>query len=237
MGFESAFQGTYIGSLTNTLSAGQSFIVQNGSTAILTLTAGSPNTAKLGVGLQVYAGTASLSSLNLLSAGTGPNVYISTGADQTLHLNSQSGAAVLGLGDAGMNATKAFVSYNNIPTVGFGVGAQYGLDSRTGLSAADGSAITLYAVPAAGGLFKISASADITVSLTAAGTYTVSYTDINGTVRTLVPMNAQTAQGHYTVAPADGVWVKGSTNITAQLTGAFGTTSRCNVYASVVEYQ
>jgi len=170
----------------------------------------------------------------------GANMIVSSGSAGTLYLEYDQGADII-LGQDSYTLvsplTGVFTSYAGRTTAGLGLDGIFGLDSRTGLAAADGSAVTVYAVPSAGGLFCIGASADITAIATAAATYTVTYTDINGTTHTLVPMSAQTAIGHYTVAPADSVWVKGSTNITSQLTGTFGTTTRINVYTSVREIQ
>ncbi len=172
-------------------------------------------------------------NLNLGSLGAGD---VTINSAQTGVLASFYGNSIeLGVGGATNLITHAgtvFTYYNQNKTQGLGLVPIYGLDNRTGLTAADASAVTLYAVPAGGGVFCIGASADITTVLNAAGTYTITYTDVNGTTHTLVPLSAATAVGHYTVAPADSVRVNGSTNITAQLTGTF-TSGDVDVAASV----
>ncbi len=104
---------------------------------------------------------------------------------------------------------------------GLGVPAIYGLDARVGLTAADGAAITLYAVPAtANPRFVLAVSLVCQAYTSGTGTYTLTWTDPNGTTHTLTVSLSATGQAWPTV-PMLEVAVKPSTNITGQLTGTF----------------
>ena len=111
------------------------------------------------------------------------------------------------------------VLVNGVSAKGLGYGTIYGLDNRTGLTAADASAITIYAVPASGGLFRISGGLDVTAYTSGTATYTISWTDVNGTAHTKTA--SLSAVGHADINALGLERVKGGTNITAQLTGTF----------------
>ena len=58
-------------SIVNLPSGGSFVVYDHTGAAIAKFADGSPDTAKLGVGLQVYAGTAGPTSVDLLTAGSG----------------------------------------------------------------------------------------------------------------------------------------------------------------------
>jgi len=119
--------------------------------------------------------------------------------------------------EIGFKVTK----YNAIALVGQGFPSLYGRDNRSGLTAADGAATTLYAVPAgAGQLFRITADIFATAFTSGTATYTITWTQ-NGGARTLVV----TATALNTLGTAtDLINPDASTNVTAQLTGTFTAT-------------
>ncbi len=108
-------------------------------------------------------------------------------------------------------------TYNNVATVGLGVPAIYGLDNRTGLTAADGAATTLYTTVAANTIFRISADIFATAAVTGTATYTIAWTE-NTTAQTMVVtatvINTLGTQSNL-IRPDN------ATTITAQLTGTF----------------
>lgn len=155
-----------------------------------------------------------------IDASGNTNFYPLLG-NRGLFLRGQTtpGGTYFGLLNERIQTSTAFVLYNGIATAGAGVPAIYGLDNRTGLTAADATAVTLYAVPAAGGLFRISGSLDCTAYTSGTGTYTLTWTDVNGTAHTRVA--SLSAVGHADINALGLERVEGGTNITAQLTGTF----------------
>ncbi len=108
-------------------------------------------------------------------------------------------------------------NYNSIATAGWGIPAIYGLDSRTGLTSADGAAITLYTTINGTSVFRITADIFATAAVTGTAIYTITWTQ-NATTQTLV-VNSTTintlATGTDLINPDTG------TNITSKLTGSF----------------
>ncbi len=108
-------------------------------------------------------------------------------------------------------------SYGNVSTVGLGVPALYGLDNRTGCTAADGVATTLYTTAAANQIYRVSADIFATAAVTGTANYTITWTE-NGTTQTsTVSATAINVLGTATnmIRPDNG------TAITAQLLGTF----------------
>lgn len=108
--------------------------------------------------------------------------------------------------------------YNGATTAGIGIPTIYGIDSRTGLTTADGAPITVYAVPSgAGQVYRIAADIFATAAVTGTATYTLTWTE-NATTQTLVTTaTAINVLGTVTAI----IRPDASTNITAQLTGTF----------------
>ena len=157
------------------------------------------------------------------SDGSG-NLYVLCADGMSVYCGGwdNNGSGTVTFGGGGLTSVlngAGILRYRSINTVGAGVAAIYGLDNRTGLTAADATAVTLYAVPAAGGLFRISGSLDCTAYTSGTGTYTLTWTDVNGTAHTRVA--SLSAVGHADINALGLERVEGGTNITAQLTGTF----------------
>ena len=151
-----------------------------------------------------------------------PNYNLIVGTIGVIRYSSSLGGSVEWQGGIGTLAVEGGCSYfRSIITAAGSLGLSpiYGLDNRTGLTAADASAITLYAVPAAGGLFRLSGGLDCTAYTSGTGTYTITWTDVNGTTHTIT--GSLSAVGHVDLATSGLLRVKGGTNVTAQLTGTF----------------
>ncbi len=110
------------------------------------------------------------------------------------------------------------------PTKGKGHPQILGLDNRSGITAVDGSAITLFSVPAAVtlGIFRISIEIDATAFTSGTATYTGTWTEnaVSQTaVVTATALNVVTGIVRLMMPDA-------STSITVQLTGVFVATVR-----------
>ena len=114
-----------------------------------------------------------------------------------------------------------FSIYSQQATVGLGLSPIYGLDNRTGLTAADVSPITLYTATAANQLYRVSLNIMATAYTSGTATYTLTYTT-NGVAKTL----AITATALNTPAYQAGVLIRpdNGSAITVQLTGTFSAT-------------
>lgn len=116
-----------------------------------------------------------------------------------------------------VNSSGKIVNYNGVATVGEGVVALYGLDSRTGLTGADGAATTLYTAIAANNLFRVSADIFATAAVTGTATYSITWTE-NGTGQTM----SVTATAVNTLGTASNIIrPDNGTAIKSQLTGVF----------------
>jgi hypothetical protein len=156
------------------------------------------------------------------NAGTGEIVGIvsTTSDDFEIYVSGTQ----LTVTSTGITLTNKLVSYNSIATTANGVGAIVGADTRTAVTSVDASPITLYSVPAAGGVFEMEANLTLTAYAGSGNVaYTVVYTDMNGNTQNeniscvSVSTNASGLVMFNRVKP--------STNITGQLTKAAGVTS------------
>ena len=121
--------------------------------------------------------------------------------------------------------------YNNVLTAGMGVAPIYGKDARTGLTAADASATTLYTTTAAGQVYEVVVRIFGAGGTITSGVYTIGWTE-GGTARTATV--SITAAGTldsavFLLQPDSG------TAITGQLTTLSGTTPSVNVAAILKE--
>ena len=124
-----------------------------------------------------------------------------------------------------------FIVYNSIQTVGLGVAPIYGKDVRTGLTAADASATTLYTTTAAGQVYEVTARILGTGGTITSGVYTIGWTE-GGAARTAsvsVTATGTLASAVFLLQPDSG------TAITAQLTTLSGTSPVVNVAAILKE--
>ena len=182
--------------------------------------AGTPNGARISINgcswkNVNYGGVAYGFNFNNVNALTMKNVGI------TLQ-NASPGPILVQSGATG-------IIVKDCPGINVGIGSLLGLDNRSGITSADGSPITLYAVPAgAGQLFRITADIFATAFTSGTATYTITWTE-NAVTRTLVV----TATALNTLGTgSDLINPDASTNITAQLTGVFTATVKV---AAIVE--
>ena len=119
--------------------------------------------------------------------------------------------------------------YNNIGTIGLGVAPLYGKDVRTGLTAADASATTLYTTTAAGQLYRLMGRILATAGTSPSATYTIKWTEGGATITKTLTISALDADSDLSILiqPDNG------TAITAQLTAISGTGTTVNVAATV----
>lgn len=192
------WNGVFVPALTVTLS---------GSTAITTAT-----------GLNLVTITAPVFSTASTIAVTASSTVAITGPP-TITGASSSITTPYTLWLQGGNFGQAGITslYNNVATKGAGQPAIYGLDNRTGLVAADGSATTLYTTMGANQLYRISADIFATAAVTGTANYTITWTENSTTQTAVVSATAINVLGTSTqiIRPDN------ATAITAQLTGTF----------------
>ena len=147
------------------------------------------------------------------------NLYIRCAANNAINLGTSDTESYLTLNSTGVPV------FSNVATKGLGLPPIYGLDNRTGITAADASAITLYTTTAAGQLYRINARAFATVGTSA--TYLIKWTE-GGGVRTatlsVTALDTNVSQ-QFDIQPDNG------TLITAQISALSSTT--LNVAATV----
>ncbi|MHB1950102.1 MAG: hypothetical protein ACYCQK_01355 [Acidiferrobacteraceae bacterium] len=115
------------------------------------------------------------------------------------------------------NFYKTVSTYNSVATAGLGLPAIYGLDNRTGLTAADGAATTLYTSTAANQLYRVTLQIFATAAVTGTAAYSVTWTE-NAVSQTLsVTATAINTPGTTTAL----IRPDNATAIKAQLTGTF----------------
>ena len=128
-------------------------------------------------------------------------------------------------------STQQFTYLRQIPTAGLGLSPIYGKDVRTGLTATDASATTLYTTTAAGQVYEVTARILGTGGTITSGVYTVGWTE-GGTARTAtvsITGAGTLASAVFLLQPDSG------TAITGQLTTLSGTSPVVNVAAVVKE--
>ena len=121
--------------------------------------------------------------------------------------------------------------YNKVLTAGMGVAPIYGKDVRTGLTAVDASATTLYTTTAAGQVYEVAARILGTGGTITSGVYTIGWTE-GGTARTAtVSISAAGTldSAMFLLQPDSG------TAITGELTTLSGTSPVVNVAAILKE--
>lgn len=157
---------------------------------------------------------------------TGSNAIGSDGF--SLWLNTPNAVVLSNGSTVNFNFSQlALTTFGRIPTKGLGLGALFGLDNRTGRTAADGAAITLYTGTGAGQLYRINARAFATVGTSA--TYIIQWTEggvVNSKTLSITALDTEVTQ-NFLIQPDN------ATAITAQITAISGTT--LNVACSVEE--
>ncbi len=117
-----------------------------------------------------------------------------------------------------MQAFDASLVYNNVSTALLGVPVIYGTpDTRTGLTSADGSPVTIYTTTGAGQVYRVQADLYSTAAVTGTATYTVAWTENSTPQSITVTATSVNVNGTATalIRPDSG------TTITGQLTGVF----------------
>ena len=129
----------------------------------------------------------------------------------------------------GIHLNTKFTYYNNNATSGLGVAPLYGDDVRTGLTAADASAKTLYTTTAAGQLYRLMGRILATAGTSPSATYTIKWTEGGATITKTLTISALDSDSDLSILiqPDNG------TAITAQLTAISGTGTTVNVAATV----
>ena len=119
--------------------------------------------------------------------------------------------------------------YKGINTAGLGVAPLYGDDARTGLTAVDSAAKTLYTTTAAGQLYRLMGRILATAGTSPSATYTIKWTEGGATITKTLTISAIDSDSDLSILiqPDNG------TAITAQLTAISGTGTTVNVAATV----
>jgi hypothetical protein len=115
--------------------------------------------------LTVQNGQSSLTSLNLLVAGTGPADILKTDGAQRLVISSPSGLIQLNSFEATNLAyfDKTFVTYNGVNTAGLGIPAIYAASTQTGKINAAPTTVT-YGPPSTAGIYRASGYVEVTTA-------------------------------------------------------------------------
>ena len=146
----------------------------------------------------------------------------------TGHWAIQNESGVIGI--AFGNAANVYM-FNNVDTVGLGLSPLYGKDVRTGLTAADASATTLYTTTAANQVYEVAARILGTGGTITSCVYTIGWTE-GGVARTAtvsITATGTLSSSLFLLQPDSG------TAITGQLTTLSGTSPVVNVAAVVKE--
>lgn len=193
----------------------------------------------------VASGSAGAKNASLILAWSNGSEYLYTDSAGNLYIGNPAaglGTTISMDGDgAGVQLrpsgyvynfqSSGLTSFSNVSTSGKGVAPIFGLDNRTALTAADGSAKTLYTTTASGQLYRLSGRILATAGTSPSATYTLKWTE-RGTVQTetltLSALNTIEAVS-VLIQPDSG------TAITAQLTAISGTITTVNVAATVEE--
>ena len=170
--------------------------------------------------------------------GTAETIYnTNSGGNLTLGVTNNTGGVTLKRGSINVtlyNDVQIYPKigeYNGVLTDGYGVAPIYGKDVRTGLTAADASALTLYTTTAAGQAYRLMGRILATAGTSPSATYTIKWTEGGATITKTLTISALDADSDLSVLiqPDNG------TNITAQLTAISGTGTTVNVAATVEE--
>ena len=154
-----------------------------------------------------------------LDGGIGRGVYIGYGVN--------GNQTVLIGGSVQMQAT--FAEINGINTEGLGLSPLYGKDVRTGLTAVDSAAKTLYTTTSAGQLYRLMGRILATAGTSPSATYTIKWTEGGATITKTLTISALDSDSDLSIL----IQPDNATAITAQLTAISGTGTTVNVAATV----
>ena len=189
---------------------------------------GNPGDGSMNGALRVQSSQSTLSSINpevFLEAANG-FVLLRTVGNGILRIGDDASGVQI---ENSLGIPAGIGLYKSINTVGFGVPAIAGDDVRTGLTAADASAKTLYTTTAAGQLYRLMGRVLATAGTSPSATYTIKWTEGGATITKSLTISALDSDSDLSILiqPDNG------TAITAQLTAISGTGTTVNVAATV----
>lgn len=171
--------------------------------------------------------SATVGSIDLNNGVGGPYVSINSPSGGGIFLNNLNSGQGINVqnGKLTINGNGQLSAYGNIGTLAAGLGAIRGIDDRTNIGAADGAAITVYAVPATTGKFRVTFGIVGRSGTITSGIYTLKYIVNGATITDTVSITAVStdANGGRMILP------DASTNITAQITTLTGTNPKVDV--------
>ena len=199
-------------------------------TLVIPTPGGSAGDGSMSGALTVQAGVSSDTVETLLKAGSdGKEVLGYQSTNHFLRFNGIGNAGFDSFGNLGIFGYNSV--FKNVGTVGYGLSPIYGKDQRTGLTAADASAKTLYTTTAADQVYEVAARIFGTGGTITSGIYTVGWTE-GGTSRTAtvsITATGTLSSSLFLLQPDSG------TAITGELTTLSGTSPVVNVAAVVKE--
>ncbi len=181
---------------------------------------GSYDSATAGMQNAALGAIASSPSYAILQSSAG-DTYVNAAVGHSIQFKTNNGFAGLTL--SGNPAIPTV--FGNINCVANGLFPARGIDSRTSLTAVDGAALTVYAVPATTGKFRISATIVGRSGTVTSGIYTYIYTVGGVAITKTVSITAVDTDAENSLMPQPDA----STSITAQLTTLTGTTPSVDV--------
>ena len=189
-------------------------------------------------------GVASLNSLTgNVNIATDSHLSVSTSTGTvTISANLTAswiftGAFEITNGNARIDPSNLYFGSGNIAILpvsfqGMGFSPIYGMDKRTGLTAADASAITLWTATAAGQLYKLTARLLATAGTSPSATYVIKWTEGGAVITKTLTISAIDSDADLSTIL---IQPDNATAITAQLTAISGTGTTVNVASTVEE--
>ena len=200
-------------------------------TLVIPTPGGNPGDGSLNGALTVQANISGPTNTVLLQYGSNLHRFITLdGSGDPVLAEGTGGYIRFGSGGKTyMNDSGIFTIYNNVSAQGLGLAPIYGDDVRTGLTAADSAAKTLYTTTAAGQLYRLMGRILATAGTSPSATYTIKWTEGGATITKTLTISALDSDSDLSILiqPDNG------TAITAQLTAISGTGTTVNVAATV----
>jgi hypothetical protein len=153
---------------------------------------------------------------------------INAGANGYIEIAQDANTSVYFNADTLRLASGKVAIYGAVNTAANGVSAMRGIDDRADVAATDGSAITVYAIPAGvtdGSKYRITATVVGSSGTVTAASYVIKYTVDTAVVTHTLSISAVDTDAEYCAIVAPDA----SSNITAQLTTLTGTTPKVDL--------
>ena len=191
-------------------------------------------TLKIGSSILFIGKDSAVPSGNVQAVTTdGASIYVRTNGSGGVNLDpSGKGTTFGGGGQMSLSGNPVVcIRYKGVLTQGYGLSPIYGYDARTGLTAVDSAAKTLYTTTAAGQLYRLMGRILATAGTSPSATYTIKWTEGGATITKTLTISAIDSDSDLSILiqPDNG------TAITAQLTAISGTGTTVNVAATVEE--